>query len=165
MNIARGGVIDEEALIRGLSSGRIKGAALDVFAVELCSAESPIWALSNVIFSPHSASTAVAENSHIVDIFLENLGKLPGGRPLRNVFHPGVATDLGNSRIEVVACVLRCCIVTNNAERGLLSQISGVETWPAATRKLGLASSVHTWAESAFAWLCRGPARRFGGRL
>jgi phosphoglycerate dehydrogenase-like enzyme len=89
VNIARGGVIDEEALIRGLSSGRIKGAALDVFAVEPLPAESPIWALSNVIFSPHSASTVAAENSRIVDIFLENLGNFLEGRPLRNVFHPG----------------------------------------------------------------------------
>ena len=105
VNIARGGVIDEEALIRGLSSGRIKGAALDVFAVKPLPAESPIWALSNVIFSPHSASTAAAENSHIVDIFPENSGNFLEVDTQERV-SPGVATDLGSSRIEVVACVL-----------------------------------------------------------
>jgi phosphoglycerate dehydrogenase-like enzyme len=88
VNVARGGVIDEESMIRGLSSGRIKGAALDVFAVEPLPQESTLWDLPNVIFSPHSASTVAAENSRIVDLFLENLGSFLAGRSLRNRFVP-----------------------------------------------------------------------------
>ena len=88
VNVARGGVIDEEAMIRGLAAGRIKGAALDVFSAEPLPPESPIWALSNVIFSPHSASTVAAENLRIVDLFLDNLGNYMAGRPLKNRFHP-----------------------------------------------------------------------------
>jgi phosphoglycerate dehydrogenase-like enzyme len=88
VNVARGGVIDEEAMIHGLAAGRIKGAALDVFSVEPLPPESRIWDLPNVIFSPHSASTVAAENRRIVDMFLENLGNYMAGRPLRNRFHP-----------------------------------------------------------------------------
>ena len=86
VNIARGGVVDEPALIRSLSSGRIKGAALDVFATEPLPQDNPLWDLPNVIFSPHSASTVAAENSRIVDLFLENLQKFLSGQPLRNTF-------------------------------------------------------------------------------
>jgi phosphoglycerate dehydrogenase-like enzyme len=86
VNIARGGVIDEAALIRGLSSGRIKGAALDVFATEPLPQDNPLWDLPNVIVSPHSASTVAAENGRIVDIFLDNLQRFREGRPLRNQF-------------------------------------------------------------------------------
>jgi phosphoglycerate dehydrogenase-like enzyme len=86
VNIARGGVIDEEAMIRGLASGRIRGAALDVFAVEPLPQESPLWEMPNVIFSPHSASTVAAENSRIVDLFLDNLSNFLAGRDLKNRF-------------------------------------------------------------------------------
>ena len=86
VNIARGQVIDETAMIEGLRSGRIRGAALDVFEVEPLPKESPIWDLPNVLISPHSASTVHAENRRIVDIFLDNLGRYRDGRPLRNLY-------------------------------------------------------------------------------
>jgi len=86
VNVSRGGVVDEPAMIEGLRSGAIKGAALDVFAVEPLPADNPIWDLPNVIFSPHSASTVAAENGRIVDIFLDNLGRFLEGRPMRNLF-------------------------------------------------------------------------------
>jgi glyoxylate/hydroxypyruvate reductase A len=86
VNVARGGVVNEPAMIDALRSGRIKGAALDVFAVEPLPVDSPMWELPNVLISPHSASTVSAENSRIVDIFLDNLGRLLEGRPLRNRF-------------------------------------------------------------------------------
>lgn len=89
VNIARGGVVDENALIAALASGRIRGAALDVFAVEPLPDDSPIWTLPNVILSPHSASTVAAENHRIVDLFLENLANFLADRPLRNVFQAG----------------------------------------------------------------------------
>jgi phosphoglycerate dehydrogenase-like enzyme len=86
VNVARGGVVNEGALVQALTDGRIRGAALDVFEVEPLPQESPLWHLPNVIFSPHSASTVAAENERIVDIFLENLGNFLSGRPLRNQF-------------------------------------------------------------------------------
>ena len=79
---------ERDAMVEALRSGHIKGAALDVFAVEPLPAESPLWDLPNVIFSPHSASTVAAENGRIVDIFLDNLGRFLDGRPLRNRFEP-----------------------------------------------------------------------------
>jgi glyoxylate/hydroxypyruvate reductase len=86
VNIARGGVVDEPALIRALTSGHIRGAALDVFATEPLPADSPMWDLPNVIVSPHSASTVSAENRRIVDIFLENLRRFLAGEPMINAF-------------------------------------------------------------------------------
>ena len=86
VNIARGAVINEGALADALRSGHISGAALDAFTVEPLPKESPLWELPNTLISPHSASTVAAENGRIVDIFLDNLERYLGGRPLRNLF-------------------------------------------------------------------------------
>ena len=86
VNVARGGVIDEPALIEALRSGRLSGAALDVFATEPLPPENPLWTLPNVIVSPHSASTVSAENGRIVDLFLDNLHRFLAERPLRNLY-------------------------------------------------------------------------------
>ncbi|WP_127751665.1 D-2-hydroxyacid dehydrogenase [Devosia sp. 1566] len=88
VNVARGQVINEAAMYEGLRSGRIKGAALDVFETEPLPKENPMWDLPNVLISPHSASTVDAENSRIVDIFIDNLGRFARGEPLRNVYEP-----------------------------------------------------------------------------
>jgi phosphoglycerate dehydrogenase-like enzyme len=74
VNIARGAVIDEDALIEVLQSGKIGLAALDVFRTEPLPADSPLWDLPNVLINPHSASTADTEPSKITDRFIENLG-------------------------------------------------------------------------------------------
>jgi phosphoglycerate dehydrogenase-like enzyme len=74
VNIARGAVVDEAAMIAALRSGHIGFAALDVFAVEPLPADSPLWTLPNVLINPHSASTTWAENGRLVDIFVANLG-------------------------------------------------------------------------------------------
>ena len=73
VNIARGQVIDQEAMIEALRSGKIGFAALDVFAVEPLPSDSPLWDLPNVLISPHSSSTAESENGKITDIFCHNL--------------------------------------------------------------------------------------------
>ena len=86
VNVGRGSVIDEAALIDLLRSGRIRGAALDVFGEEPLPPESPLWEMPNVIISPHSASTVVQENDRIVDLFIENLGRFLDDRPLVNEF-------------------------------------------------------------------------------
>jgi phosphoglycerate dehydrogenase-like enzyme len=88
VNIARGQVIDEPALIEALAAGRLGGAALDVFATEPLPRESPLWGMENVLVAPHSASTVAQENQRIVDLFLDNLGRYLEGRPLRNLFEP-----------------------------------------------------------------------------
>jgi phosphoglycerate dehydrogenase-like enzyme len=86
VNVARGAVVDERALVEALRSGRLGGAALDVTEVEPLPEGSPLWDLPNVLISPHSASTVDAENRRIVDIFLDNLQRYLDGRPLLNRF-------------------------------------------------------------------------------
>jgi glyoxylate/hydroxypyruvate reductase len=86
INVARGAVVDERALVHALREGRLGGAALDVAAVEPLPQGSPLWDLPNVLISPHSASTVDAENRRIVDIFLANLRRYLDGEPLINRF-------------------------------------------------------------------------------
>jgi phosphoglycerate dehydrogenase-like enzyme len=85
INIARGALIDEDALIAALREGRLAGAALDVFRDEPLPSASPLWDMPNVIVSPHSASTVRQENGRITDLFCENLRRYLEGRPLLNV--------------------------------------------------------------------------------
>jgi phosphoglycerate dehydrogenase-like enzyme len=87
INIARGLVVDEPAMIAALRSGRLGFAALDVATVEPLPADSPLWDMENVLISPHSASTAPSENRKIADIFIHNLGCWRAGRigDMRNV--------------------------------------------------------------------------------
>jgi glyoxylate/hydroxypyruvate reductase A len=89
VNIGRGSVLDEDALVELLQAGRLRGAALDVFAKEPLATTSPLWALPNVIISPHSASTVLQENDRLVDLFIENLHRYLDGRQLTNVFDHG----------------------------------------------------------------------------
>ena len=86
VNVARGAVVDEEALIATLAANRIRGAMLDVFEHEPLPSDSPLWAMPNVVVSPHSASTVADENGRIVEIFVDNLRRFLEGRPLRNEF-------------------------------------------------------------------------------
>ena len=87
VNIARGAVIDEAAMIAALRSGKIAFAALDVFGIEPLPADSPLWDMPNVLVSPHSASTVYRENARITEIFCHNLRCYLDGRPqdMRNV--------------------------------------------------------------------------------
>jgi glyoxylate/hydroxypyruvate reductase len=86
VNVSRGQVVDEDALTAALTSGHLGGAFLDVFATEPLPAGSPLWALPNVIISPHSASTVAAENELITDLFCDNLQRWLAGQQLRNVY-------------------------------------------------------------------------------
>ena len=80
VNIARGVVIDEAAMIEALQNGKIAFAGLDVFRTEPLPPESPLWSLPNVLINPHSASTAPSENARITDIFCRNLRLYLDGR-------------------------------------------------------------------------------------
>jgi glyoxylate/hydroxypyruvate reductase A len=84
INIARGIVLDEPALIEALRAGRLAGAVLDVVAREPLAAESPLWDMPNVLITPHSMSTAYAENELLVDLFCDNLRRYLAHEPLRN---------------------------------------------------------------------------------
>jgi glyoxylate/hydroxypyruvate reductase len=90
VNVGRGGVVDEPALVDALRDRRIAGAALDVFATEPLPADSPLWTLPNVLVTPHAAALSARENERIVELFVDNLRRHLDGRPLRNVVEPGV---------------------------------------------------------------------------
>ena len=86
INIARGGLVDEPALIQALQSSAIAGACLDVFAREPLPPDSPLWDLPNVHIAPHDSSGGGAEiDARRRMIFLDNLGRFERGEPLENV--------------------------------------------------------------------------------
>lgn len=84
INIARGGVVDEPALITALSSGKIGGAALDVFQQEPLPSSSPLWNLDNVIITPHISGFTQSYNEKAAKVFKENLKRYLDNRPLLN---------------------------------------------------------------------------------
>lgn len=86
INIGRGSIIEEAAMIEMLSDDRLRGAALDVFATEPLPQDSPLWDLPNVLVAPHSASTVHQENDRLVDLFIGNLHRYLDGKPLVNEF-------------------------------------------------------------------------------
>jgi len=85
INVSRGQVVDEMAMIDDLKSGHLGGASLDVFAKEPLPADSPLWSMPNVVISPHSASNARDENKRLAQLFSENLKKYVNGEQLLNV--------------------------------------------------------------------------------
>jgi phosphoglycerate dehydrogenase-like enzyme len=85
LNVGRGPVISETAMIEALRSKRIRGAALDVFDVEPLPPESPFWSLDNVLLSAHCADHVEGWVESAVGFFLEQFGRWRSGQPLRNV--------------------------------------------------------------------------------
>jgi phosphoglycerate dehydrogenase-like enzyme len=85
INIARGGVVDEEALIRALEEHWIAGAGLDVFTTEPLPTDSRLWELPNVILSPHISGSAEDNTVRATELFLENLRRYLNGEKLFNV--------------------------------------------------------------------------------
>jgi phosphoglycerate dehydrogenase-like enzyme len=85
VNVARGKVADEAALIATLQAGKIAGAALDVTAEEPLPAASPLWDLPNVFITPHTAGETRAYEDNVIDILMENLERLwRGDTALKN---------------------------------------------------------------------------------
>ena len=85
INVARGKLIDDAALVEALEDGRVGGAALDVFTIEPLDRESPYWDMPNVIVTPHTSGAMQDYWTPLVDLFAENLRRFESGRPLLNV--------------------------------------------------------------------------------
>ncbi|ETF02497.1 2-hydroxyacid dehydrogenase [Advenella kashmirensis W13003] len=85
VNVARGEVIEEAALIAALQSGHVAGAYLDVMEKEPLGAESPLWDMPNVIVSPHTAGHSAGNGLRVADMFMENLANWIDGKPLKNL--------------------------------------------------------------------------------
>ncbi|MFT4039027.1 MAG: D-2-hydroxyacid dehydrogenase [Thermomicrobiales bacterium] len=81
VNIGRGALVDEAALLAALRDGRVAFAALDVFRQEPLPPSSPFWSQPNVLINPHSASTVDSENAKLTARFIENLRAWLAGRP------------------------------------------------------------------------------------
>ncbi|MGH7555094.1 MAG: D-2-hydroxyacid dehydrogenase [Longimicrobiales bacterium] len=85
VNVARGEVVDEDALVEVLRAGRLRGAALDVFRTEPLPAESPLWDLPNVLILPHVSGTTDRFWSREAALIVDNVRRYLGVEPLRNV--------------------------------------------------------------------------------
>jgi phosphoglycerate dehydrogenase-like enzyme len=86
VNVARGTLLDEQALASRLASGRLRGAVLDVFREEPLPPESPLWALSSAILTPHVAGVSPRQFwPRQAALLLENWGRYVRGQPLRNL--------------------------------------------------------------------------------
>lgn len=84
LNVGRGEVIDESALIEALTSGQIGGAYLDVFEKEPLPADSPLWDLPNVIVTPHNSTASAGNVERVQELFIHNFEQWLHGRPLKN---------------------------------------------------------------------------------
>jgi phosphoglycerate dehydrogenase-like enzyme len=87
VNVARGDVIDEAALIRALQTGQIGGAALDVFEIEPLPMTSPLWKMENVIISPHISGNTAHYNEDAAEVFAANLERYLVDEDLLNVIN------------------------------------------------------------------------------
>ena len=85
INIARGDIIDQNALISTLQSGRILGAGLDVTEIEPLPQDSPLWDLPNLVLTPHCAGASPHRNRRVSGLFCENLRRFQAGEPLLNL--------------------------------------------------------------------------------
>jgi len=88
IDISRGGVVDEAALLENLDGKRIKGAALDVFATEPLPVDHPLWGYDNVAITPHCAAVYDGWDVKSVRMFADNLARYRCGEPLENVVNP-----------------------------------------------------------------------------
>jgi phosphoglycerate dehydrogenase-like enzyme len=87
INVGRGELIDESALIEALTNGKLRGAVLDVFETEPLPESNPLWDLPNVIVTPHCGGYTRASHEHGVEHFLANLARYEAGERLQNELH------------------------------------------------------------------------------
>jgi D-2-hydroxyacid dehydrogenase (NADP+) len=85
VNVARGPVVEEKALVDALEAGGIGGAGLDVFETEPLPPGSPLWAVENVVVTPHVGGRSAAFVERFSDLFIDNFDRRQAGESLRNV--------------------------------------------------------------------------------
>jgi len=83
VNVARGQLVDPDALVAALASGALSGAALDVFAQEPLPAASPLWHAPNLLITPHTSGFRPGHWDDAVDVFIDNLGRWDRGAPVQ----------------------------------------------------------------------------------
>jgi phosphoglycerate dehydrogenase-like enzyme len=83
VNVARGQLVDETALVAALASGALSGAALDVFAHEPLPVDSPLWRAPNLLLTPHTSGFRPGHWDDAVDVFIDNLRRWDQGEPMR----------------------------------------------------------------------------------
>lgn len=88
INVARGGIVDETALLASLQEGRLSGAVIDVFEEEPLPADSPFWDMENVIVTPHSSSDFDGWQRAVAELFCDNCERISRGVPLVNGVSP-----------------------------------------------------------------------------
>jgi phosphoglycerate dehydrogenase-like enzyme len=88
VNVARGKIVDQAAMIAALQSGQLGGAVLDVFDHEPLDSSSPLWTLPNVVITPHTASLRPDHWDDVIDLFSENLRRFARGEGLLNTVDP-----------------------------------------------------------------------------
>ena len=88
VDVSRGGVIDQSALIDALNHKNLEGAALDVFATEPLANDSPLWNMQNVIITPHCSSVYEGWALKSVALFADNMTRYLEGEPLNNIVDP-----------------------------------------------------------------------------
>jgi phosphoglycerate dehydrogenase-like enzyme len=86
-NVARGSLVDEEALVEALTSGHLSAAILDVTTEEPTPPDSPLWTAPNCYLSPHTAAAGQFYEDALLDLVVRNLGRFVRGEPLENVVH------------------------------------------------------------------------------
>jgi phosphoglycerate dehydrogenase-like enzyme len=85
VNVARGSMVDEPALIAALESGQLRAVATDVAREEPLPADNPLWDAPNLIVAPHSSASQDRYFDMVFDLFVDNLASYVAGEPLRNV--------------------------------------------------------------------------------
>lgn len=85
VNISRGALVDEEALVEALREGRLRGAGLDVFTQEPLPESSPLWDMPNVLVTPHVSGSNPHYDLRATELFCDNLARYLAGQPLRNL--------------------------------------------------------------------------------
>ncbi|MBM3573846.1 MAG: D-2-hydroxyacid dehydrogenase [Alphaproteobacteria bacterium] len=88
VNTSRGALVIEDDLVRALAGGHLRGAYLDVFAVEPLSPASPLWTMPNVVITPHAADNVADWPQRYARLFMDNLSRWRDGRPLINEVRP-----------------------------------------------------------------------------
>lgn len=85
INVSRGGLVDQDALVKALKEGRIRGAGLDVTTPEPLPPESPLWDCPNLVITPHNSGAAPSRQVRLVALVAENVRRYSNGLPLLNV--------------------------------------------------------------------------------